>query len=448
MICAWSFATPIGAAPDEPAHIAQAVAIVRGQFDESTGQGSLARVHVPGWAAQNAISCFVNSDLLARTTQTGLALPCADTLSDTRKPAVALTQFSNAPPLYYVVAGIPSLFLSGPSALYAMRLISALLNAGLVAIGISLLVRYHPRRTPLVGVLIALSPMVLFLMAVVSSSGLEISAGFATWCGGLCVVEHSQLPRALAIWTALAAVLLVLSRPTSPLDVAIITVVLAFLVGWRGLRERLNPTLVPLWSPVVVAVLATGCFLAAFGAPPLIGVAPHHPASLVSNMWTTLRLSGVRLRQCIGVFGWLDTPVPTWVVIVWTSCVAGLTALALAFSAACRRALPVLALLILAMALALESPRIDTINVWWQGRYWLPVVVGFPLVASTFQYPSRSQGYRRTERQWVVPALALGVGLVLLVAQVASFERALDALRDRPRCTGGSTDDLVAARRS
>jgi hypothetical protein len=428
-ICAWSFATPIDAAPDEPAHIAQAVAIVRGQFDEPTHNtpiGPLARVRVPGWAVYNhGIPCFLPLDETTHPVQTGIAAACADTLSDTTRPAYFSSQFSNAPPLYYVVAGIPSLFLSGPSALYAMRLMSGLLNAGLVAMGISLLVRYHPRRTSLVGVLIALSPMVLFLMAVVSSSGLEISAGFATWCGGLCVVEHSQLPRALAIWTALAAVLLVLSRPTSPLDILIIIVVLAFLAGWRGLRQRLNPTLVPLWSPVVVAVIVAGGFLVAFGSPPLIGVAPQHPASLLSNMWTTLRLSGVRLRQCIGIFGWLDTPVPTWVVIVWTSCVAGLTALALAFSAACRRALPVLALLILAMALALESPRINTINVWWQGRYWLPVVIGFPLVASTFQWRSRRLWDRRTDRHWVAPTVVLGVGLVLFAAQVASFTRAL-----------------------
>ena len=143
-------------------------------------------------------------------------------------------------------------------------------------------------------------------------------------------------------------------------------------------------------------------------------------------MWTTLRLTGVRLRQCIGDFGWLDTPVPTWVVIVWTSCVAGLTALALTLSAPCRRALPVLALLILAMPLALESPTINSVNVWWQGRYWLPVAVGFPLVASTFQWRSRRQhGQHRTDRHWVAPALALAVGLVLFAAQFASFTRAL-----------------------
>ena len=69
------------------------------------------------------------------------------------------------------MVGIPSLFLAGDSAVYAMRLVGDLVNAALVALGISLLLRYHPRRTVLVGVLIALSPMVLFLMAVVSSSG-------------------------------------------------------------------------------------------------------------------------------------------------------------------------------------------------------------------------------------------------------------------------------------
>jgi hypothetical protein len=428
MICAWSLATPIGAAPDEPAHIVQAVAIVRGQFDEPTHKsfyGPIATVRVPGWAAATIDPCFVKFDGVTHYAQTGVAAACPDTLNHATRSVPAVTQFSNAPPLYYLVVGAPSSFLSGPSALYAMRLVSSLLNAGLVALGISLLVRYHPRRTPLIGVLIALSPMVLFLMAVVSSSGLEISSGFATWCGGLCIVEHPQLPRALAIWTAVAAVLLVLSRPTSPLDAAIITVVLALLIGWRGLRQRLNPSLVPLWSPVLVAVIVAGGFFVIFGSPHLIGLTPIHPAGLLSNMWKNLRLTGVRLRQCIGLFGWLDTPVPTWVVIVWTSCIGGLTALALRLSAPCRRALPVLALLILAMPEVLYAPQMDTIVLNWQGRYWLPVVVGFPLVASTFQWPSRPNRYHRTDRQWVAPALLFGLVLVLFAAQVASFLRAL-----------------------
>jgi hypothetical protein len=262
-------------------------------------------------------------------------------------------------------------------------------------------------------------------MSVVNSSGLEIASGFATWCGGLCIVEHPRIPRPLAIWTAVAAVLLVLSRPTSPVDAVIIAVVLAFLIGWKGLRPRLNPSLVPLWSSLLAALILAALFLAVFGSPHLIGVLPRTPASLLSNMWTTIKLTGPRLRQCIGDFGWLDTPVPAWVVGLWTACVVGLIAVALTLSAACRRALPVLALLIIAMALALESPELNKISAYWQGRYWLPVLIGLPLVASTFTWEPRRHERGQTGRRWVAPTLTLGLGLVLLVAQVGSFEHAL-----------------------
>lgn len=428
MVCAWSFATPIGAAPDEPAHVAQAAAVVRGQFDGPTRHyaiGELGIVRVPGWAADNWAPCFVKDDAFTDPKQTGVAAACGDTVITTTTPASAATQFFNAPPLYYLVAGIPSLFLSGEPALYAMRVLPGLLNAALVALGIALLARYHPRRAPLVGALIALTPMVLFVMAVVNSSGLEISSGFATWCGALCVAEYPQLPRALAIWTAVAAVLLVLSRPTSALDLAAVVVVMAFFIGWRRLRERLNRTLAPLWIPVVVAVVVAGGFILVCGSPHLTGVAPAHPVGLLSNMWTNLRQTGADLRQCIGNFGWLDTPVPMWVVIVWGSCVAGLVALALALSASCRRALPVLVLSILALPEVLFAPEMNTFSGDWQGRYWLPLAVGIPLVASTFRWPVRSHVHRRTDRERIAPALVLGLGLVLFAAQLGSFTHAL-----------------------
>jgi len=415
MLVAWSFATPIGAAPDEPAQIIQASAIVRGQFNEpyhAAGFGPEATVRVPQWAPDvgYAARCFIFGPTVTPAR-------CIDELSNATTTVSADTQFSNYPPLYYLLVGVPSLFLSGTPAVYAMRVTGDLLNAGLVALGISLLLRYYPRRTPLVGVLLALSPMTLFLMAVVNSSGLEIASGFAAWCGGLCVVEHRDVPRPLAAWTALAVAVLVLSRPTSPLDALVIAVVLAFLVGWRGLRARLNSSLRPLWVPVAVAVALAGILLLVEGTPHLAGVAPSHPQSLLANMWTSVRLTGGYLRQCIGNFGWLDTPVPTWVFIVWTSCLALLTAAALFLSVPCRRALPVLALALFVMPAALQGPQLNAVGLYFQGRYLLPVAVGFPLVASTFHW--------RVRRHWVPPCLTLFLGIVLMSAQVASFDRAL-----------------------
>lgn len=422
MLVAWSFATPLAAAPDEPSHIVEAVAIVRGQFDEPehlTPLGLEATVRVPRWSdLAKAGMCYGNG---LNGYGFGLGVCPGNLPKNSSTTVSANTQYSNAPPLYYAVVGIPSLFLSGTSGLYAMRVSGDLLNAALVALGIWLLLRYFPYRTPLIGMLIALSPMVLFFMSVVTSSGLEISSGFASWCGALCVVSHTNVPRALAIWTAVAASFLLLSRPTSPLDLVIIAVVMIFLVGWRSLRARLNRSLRPLWIPVVGVTAVAILMLLIDGVPHLQGIRPNHPMSLLDNMGTTLRLTGVRLLQCIGNFGWLNNPVPTWVVVVWLSTLAVLTAAALVLSAPCRRALPILAVLILAMPLGLESPQINIVGTYWQGRYWLPVVIGFPLIASTFEWPT----WRLRTSKWTGSSFTLLLGIVLIAAQVASFYQAL-----------------------
>ncbi len=402
MLGAWSLATPLGAAPDEPEHTAQAAAIVRGQIDEPDHPfpgGVTAFVRIP---------CWVDNPWLHYT--------CAHHATT----GLAPTQFSNAPPLYYIVVGAPSLLLSGTVALYTIRATGDALNAGLIALGIYLLLRYFPRRTTLIGVLLALSPMVLFVMAVLNSSGFEIAAGFATWCGGLCVATHSKVPRALAIWTAVAGVLLILSRPTSPLDVVVIAVVFAVFVGWRELRQRSNRSLHPLWIPLVVAMIVAAVFLAIGGIPALLGIRPQHPASLLSNMATTVRLTGGYLEQSIGNFGLLDIPVPTWITVVWVACLSVLTAVAIFVSGPCRRALPVLAVAILAVTVGLEAPQINAVGNYFQGRYILPLLVGFPLLASALEWQGRYALSSRTLRRSV-----LALGVVLFAGQVTAFNRAL-----------------------
>ncbi len=107
---------------------------------------------------------------------------------------------------------------------------------------------------------------------------------------------------------------------------------------------------------------------------------------------------------------------------MWTSALAGLSAIALALSARCRRALPVLAAFILAMPLVFESPQINTVGAYWQGRYWLPVVIGFPLVASRFEGRAARHQTRGARVRWTGASVALVLGTVLIVAQIASFE--------------------------
>ena len=64
------------------------------------------------------------------------------------------------------------------------------------------------------------------------------------------------------------------------------------------------------------------------------------------------------------------------------------------------------------------------VGTYFQGRYILPMLVGFPLVASSFEWRGRRTVPRRTlTRTGVV------VGTVLLVAQVGAFDGALQAYK-------------------
>ena len=419
-IASWSLATPPGAAPDEPSQVIQATALVRGQFDQPehhSQPGNLATVQVPTWAVGLGVvpDCFVFHP--------EISAGCAPALTNDSRQATGQTQFSNYPPLYFALVGLPSLAFDGVKGVLSMRFASVVLNGALLALGLYLLARYHPRRLPLVGALVALSPMVLFITSVVNASGLETTAGFAAWCGGVCVVELDEVPRMLAALTALSFAVLVLTRPISPLYAVVVIGVLALLAGRRRIVALSRDRSVRLAGLAVVgAVVVAGVLLGIGGTPSLLGF-PHKPRlSTSGEIAFTLRLTGQRLLQCIGDFGWLDTPAPAFTLAVWSTAVAALVGFAITVSSSCRRALPVLVVAVLAMPVLFESPKIDAIGPYWQGRYWLPLLVGVPLVAATAWKGGHHR--RAWSSTWSVAGVIAG-GAVLVAAQVAAFLTAL-----------------------
>jgi hypothetical protein len=423
MIGAWSLATPLFAAPDEPSHVIQAAAAVRGEFDvpaQPGTYGAMSKVKVPEWAGEAGTlpDCFA----FKSSVPAGCELP----LGDQRVTVLVETQFSNYPPLYYLVVGVPSLIWSGSGAVYAMRLVSLILCSGLIALGLFLLGRYHPRRLPLAGAALALTPMVLFLSAVVNSSGMEITAAFAAWCGGLCILEQDEVPAALALWTAVAFVVLILSRPISPANAAIIVVVLVALGGLKRARSVLHDRRFRLvWVPALLATAVAGVLLVIGGSPGLLHASVDAHLDLIRSAWVTLQLVPTDLRQMVGRFGWLDTPVPYVIYISWWSMVGGLCAVAVVVSRKCRRALPLLVVLAAATLVAFQAPKIDTVGIYWQARYSLPLAVGLPLVASTLQARRGSHGSPSRPGPLITVAGILVVGSAVIAAQVAAFIAAL-----------------------
>lgn len=420
-IGAWALATPLGSAPDEGEQWIQAAAAVRGQLHDQqfvlqidhTPIGRAGLVEVPKWIANGG--CFAPLPNVPADCSPGIR-------NDTTRVRAA-SPFSEYPRLYYLIVGVPSLLSTGSGALYGMRDVTALLDAGLIALGLFLLAKYHPRRLSMLGAMVALSPMLLFICAVVNPSGLETAAGFASWCGGLSVVERTVIPRSLAALTSLAFVLLILSRPTSPVNAAVIVAVLAVFVGRRRARALLSErSFRPVWISVTGAVLLAGFSLVFLGIPSEFGAPEKPPLSFLGVVWLVLRGIGGQLRQCIGDFGSGEPPTPNWVVIVWTLVLAGLLIFGLAVSRRGRRALPLLVLGMLVMLVIFEAPEVNPVGFYWQARYWLPLAVGLPLLASAVE-PRKI--YRRARAVAVSPALQLAgfvsVLAVLIVAQLGAF---------------------------
>ncbi len=420
VMISWVFVAPLMSAADEPNQAINAAAVVRGQFDEPlikthAGQTSLVRVPADIGGASSQPDCFAFKRRVAAN--------CAPSLPTSTRDVKEKTQFSNYPPLFFVLTGLPTLVLHGRGTFYAMRLMAVAVNGALLLLGLLLLIRYHPRRLLLVGALVALSPMVLYFGSMVNNSGMETAAGFATWCGALCLIEQDRIPPPLAMWTALAAAVFALSRPLSPLYLAILIVVVAVVAGKDRIRKLFRQRFMRLMCTLVgVVVLVAIAFSAMDGTPSLLGGHLHIPLSLWGEIERTIRLTGTRLMQAVGNFGWLDTQAPVGTIVVWAIGGGWLLVWGMRTSPRCRRALPLLLVAIFLLPVVFESPRIDAVGSYWQGRYWLPLLVGVPLIASAAVSRQTRGAHARNDTPPTQPlAAAMTLIPLLVIAQVAAF---------------------------
>lgn len=177
----WALASPLMSAPDEQAHVIKAASVVRGQLQGESGgaQGEKARVDVPLFiAATDALpACFASKPAVSAA--------CSPQLPSDATVVTALTSAGNYNPLYYAMAGVPSLFFSGAEAIYAMRIVGALLASAFLALALINLAGLRQWRISVLVGFIALTPMVLFLAGAVNPNALEIATAMAVFCG-LC----------------------------------------------------------------------------------------------------------------------------------------------------------------------------------------------------------------------------------------------------------------------
>jgi hypothetical protein len=423
----WSLSMPLMAAPDEPSHVIRAAAVARGQLEGELGDpptdtsepGAPTWVQAPSDLAglQDFPQCF--------RFEGEHSADCTGPLAD-RRPGLAQagTYAGQYPPLYYLLVGWVSIPLSGETAVYAMRLLSAALCALFLTWGIRRVVQLVPRRA-VWGAAVALTPMCLFIGGTVNPNALEIATAFSFWAACLALARRrsdadvsAPPPTSWFVQAVVSGAVLINLRTSGPLWAAIALTV-AVVAARPGAVAALARLRAARWS-AAAAVLAGGVAVAWILTHGEIvttaGLFPEYgdPKLVVAVM---LLSTTALVEQMVGNFGWLDTSAPYPTVLVWYVVAGALVLLAFAERGARRpRAAMVLLLLaVLLVPIALSVPTAEATGMIWQGRYTLPIAVGLPLLASLLMTSLRGEAAHLVDRLVVITLV------LVAVAHVASF---------------------------
>lgn len=417
----WALASPLFSGPDEPAHVRRAAAISRGQLTGDDPQrddltDGYLEVSIPKIYGDARIACFAFYRDLPASCQS------FDGSSDN---GPVLTLAARHPPFYYAMAGIVSRpYPPGSGSVYLMRLVSVALTGALVASVVVALRKTAAPRLAAAGILLAITPMVLFVSGTVNPSALEIASAIALWAGGLVLVARAPDrvdPRLVAL-VGVAASLLALSRQLGPLWLALIVVALLVVGGKASIVALLRSRVAQIWAAVVATCTVAQVLWIAIVKPldtSLTGTELDLSGSEVFRR--TFGTSFGRYRELIGGFGWLDTPAPSATILLWTLALGALLLIAATFGPR-RNALVLLVLLlaIVAVPVALEYQAFnDAGGFFWQGRYTLPLAVGVPILAA-FSI-TRIPETPRLVRGPLLPTL----GAMVVVAHVLAFAQNL-----------------------
>ncbi len=383
LITLWILATPLMAYPDEPAHTIKAAAVARGEIFPGPGEsyGHGVHVQVPSYIANlQSQMCFAFK--MQEPAGCAPSIPLDDNYL-----TIGVTSAGLYNPMYYWLVGLPSLFMSGAPALFAMRIVSGLLSAAFYAAGLTALSRLRHPKWPLIGAAVATTPMVLFLASGINPNSLEVAASMAAFCGLVSVLENARrLDRALPgiVAVGISAATLANTRNVSLLWLLCGVIVAALFFRWADIAALFRNKLVL----AVTALTAVGVVLGVawnflmLRAPASAGEAPAGISNVDGEVrpynafLTMMDRSFDFVGQYIGVAGWLDAPVPQGVIMFWNMLLVGLVLMVFLVRPYRLQAGFWVALAFLAIVPAvLQAALVNTTGFIWQGRYSLPLFI-------------------------------------------------------------------------
>ena len=359
IVVTWALCNPMFGMNEEPAHIIRAQGAVRGDFSDPYITDG-----VPG----EQYNCVF------RQGQT------ADCMNLTWLPdgTVQSSPTNNYPPLFHLIAGVPSIFFSGLLGVYLMRIWLAVVCVAILAWAVKLLLDRSPTRWTLLGVSVGCTPMAIFCMSGVAPSGLTFASAAVLWASGLNVlIPSSSTIRQQSQVTFIAASLLFpfLRRDAFLWEVLVLFCLLS-MVSFTHLKQlsKLRSTWVALLG-IFASMIAVWTIWGSKATDSFVSNSSSH----FGGSWK----SGIGqlysyILMLIGNFGWNSTWMSSEMLVTCMVTVCTLLFIALASS---NRYLA--RGLLVAIAFFFVAPvAIGAVRSYYiQGRYLFPIWIGIFILA-------------------------------------------------------------------
>jgi hypothetical protein len=423
----WSLASPPYAGPDEQAHVIRAIALDHGQLTGSKLSPALRELHkndrkdflmvqVPAiYSANGSTACFAyERDHTAACLQFSGSTTVVDDA----------TYVARHPPAYYAAVGVASwLHRPGTGVIYIMRFFTVLITSALIATAITAVRRFAAPKVLTVGLVLAITPMVLFMDSIVNPSGPEIAASIAVWVCGFLLISRAneRVDGRLVTAVGIAGCVLGLTRQLGPLWLGIIALTILGVSNRAAVKNLARSSWARLWAALVVVSCLAQVAWNVIVKPLDVTRSGREPVhiGMTAIVRITFGATLSRYREMVGVFGWLDTPSPAFTWIPWTALLAFLFFAAVLWATK-RDVLVLFALLaaVIVVPVVIESATYrDAGGVSWQGRYTLPIAVGIPLLAAFALSSTERRRRLVTSRLLVAIGVTLGIGHTLAFAQ-------------------------------
>lgn len=439
LVATWIFTNPPGSAPDEAPHYLRALGLSQGQWlggalvgHPYSNSGNAAFVRQEETAARSVLvpAGMAPSGWACNSSQPNQTIACLNQATPNAQPYLEDTTAGTYPPWLYLPAAL-AIRLAPPQAQVALaagRAATALFGLLLLLLaGLTLRSAGRPDLAAS-GLLLALSPMVVFLLTELGPNGLEVVGAICFWSAIAALWDEWPRPGATT-WVALVAggLTATLAREVGVAWLLSGALAGAVLVGGRRL-DALTPRSRRTLIAVSLALLAGGALSVGWA----VALHPQVPSGL--HVWRAAvpaalaHLPAVFPGQ-VGVFGFLDVALPWPVVAAWGAMLAILVTLA--FLVGGRRERAVLALLIVGafvVPVGLGTVALEPFGAAVQGRYVLPFTVAVPILAGRVLAARSDRLGEATPRRLLayLTAAAAAIQLLALYVNAHRYEVGVD----------------------